>query len=58
VFSVRYEHHPHIKSKAIAIKDRGAHTRVSCEVRQYLHMKSKAIPVTGRGDHRRVSCEV
>jgi hypothetical protein len=49
MFPVRYEYHPHIKSKAISVRGRGGLQVFPVRYEHHIHIKSKAIPVTGRG---------
>jgi hypothetical protein len=57
MFPVRYEHHLHIKSKAISVTARGGLYVRFLRYEHHLNIKkSKAIPVIGRGGHRAVRC--
>jgi hypothetical protein len=47
LLSVRYEHHLHIKSKTIAVRDPGGSCVSSVRYEHHLHIKNKSIPVTG-----------
>jgi hypothetical protein len=46
---VRYEHHLHMKSKAMSVTGCGGPGVFLVRYKLHLHIKSKAIPVTGRG---------